>query len=259
VLRRVLSSNTLPPDPTDPQDLNRSTYAKNNPLRYNDPTGHRSCGQGACYEGGGQLGGTGGPGARGAGSAGQAALDVGVVIVFVTQAGARVTNAVGEFVTAITSGAGAAAEGNTQGQRQGDSTITRADTNAAGETSPESAFSSDTGGQTADPGGIDPQDPWEDSLVRDYNDSQRAEIKRHLEKWDKATYESEAHSVVNHAQRHGYGNNYLEYMRRASNFNTRGATRKVLDAYTNTVRYTRKDGQFIIYRDGKIVTYGVNR
>jgi hypothetical protein len=78
-------------------------------MRYNDPTGHRSCGQGACYEGGGQLGGTGGPGAGSAGSAGQAALDVGVVIVYVTQAGARVTDAVGEFVTAITSGAGAAA------------------------------------------------------------------------------------------------------------------------------------------------------
>jgi hypothetical protein len=95
--------------------LNHSTYAKNNPLRYNDPTGHRSCGQGACYEGGGQLGGTGSTGARGAGSAGQAALDVGVVIVYVTQAGARVTNAVGEFVTAITSGAGAAAPAGSVG------------------------------------------------------------------------------------------------------------------------------------------------
>jgi hypothetical protein len=62
-----------------------------------------------CLEGGGQLGGTGGPGARGAGSAGQAALDVGVVIVFVTQAGARVTDAVDDFVSAITSGEGAAA------------------------------------------------------------------------------------------------------------------------------------------------------
>jgi hypothetical protein len=63
------------------------------------------------------MGGPGGPGASGAvGSAGQAALDVGAVIVFVTQAGARVTDAVGEFVTAITSGAGAAApEGSVGG------------------------------------------------------------------------------------------------------------------------------------------------
>jgi len=28
------------PNPTDPQDLNRYTYAGNNPLRYTDPTGH---------------------------------------------------------------------------------------------------------------------------------------------------------------------------------------------------------------------------
>jgi hypothetical protein len=68
-----------------------------------------------CLEGGGQLGGTGGPGARGAGSAGQAALNVGVVIVSVTQAGARVTDAVGEFVTAITSEAGAAAPAGSVG------------------------------------------------------------------------------------------------------------------------------------------------
>jgi RHS repeat-associated protein len=116
VLGRFISPDTLVPDPTDPQDLNRSTYAKNNPMRYTDPTGHRACGQGACLEGGGQLGGTGGPGASGAvGSAGQAALDVGVVIVYVTQAGVRVTDAVGEFVTAITSGAGAAAPAGSVG------------------------------------------------------------------------------------------------------------------------------------------------
>jgi RHS repeat-associated protein len=106
VLGRFISPDTLVPDPTDPQDLNRYTYAKNNPMRYTDPTGHRSCAAGACFEGGAQMG---GPINPGAGSAGQAALNVGTVIVYVTQAGARVTDAVGEFVTAITSGAGAAA------------------------------------------------------------------------------------------------------------------------------------------------------
>jgi RHS repeat-associated protein len=40
VLGRFISPDTVVPDPTDPQDLNRYTYAKNNPLRYNDPTGH---------------------------------------------------------------------------------------------------------------------------------------------------------------------------------------------------------------------------
>jgi hypothetical protein len=37
---RFISPDTLVPDPTDPQDLNRYSYAKNNPMRYNDPTGH---------------------------------------------------------------------------------------------------------------------------------------------------------------------------------------------------------------------------
>jgi hypothetical protein len=39
---RFISPDTIVPDPTDPQDLNRSTYAKNNPMRYTDPTGHYS-------------------------------------------------------------------------------------------------------------------------------------------------------------------------------------------------------------------------
>lgn len=28
------------PDPSNPQDLNRFSYVRNNPIRYNDPTGH---------------------------------------------------------------------------------------------------------------------------------------------------------------------------------------------------------------------------
>jgi RHS repeat-associated protein len=39
-LGRFTSADTLVPDPNDPQDLNRFTYAKNSPLRYNDPSGH---------------------------------------------------------------------------------------------------------------------------------------------------------------------------------------------------------------------------
>ncbi|NOK71559.1 MAG: hypothetical protein GFH25_541324n2 [Chloroflexi bacterium AL-N10] len=39
-LGRFLSPDSIVPNPQDPQDLNRYTYAKNNPLRYTDPTGH---------------------------------------------------------------------------------------------------------------------------------------------------------------------------------------------------------------------------
>ncbi|MFO0701156.1 MAG: RHS repeat-associated core domain-containing protein [Nitrospira sp.] len=39
-LGRFLSPDTLVSRPGDPQDLNRYTYARNNPLLYTDPTGH---------------------------------------------------------------------------------------------------------------------------------------------------------------------------------------------------------------------------
>jgi len=37
---RFISADSLVPNPSDPQDLNRYTYAGNNPLIYTDPTGH---------------------------------------------------------------------------------------------------------------------------------------------------------------------------------------------------------------------------
>lgn len=39
-LARFISADTIVPNPWDPQDLNRYTYAGNNPLIYIDPTGH---------------------------------------------------------------------------------------------------------------------------------------------------------------------------------------------------------------------------
>ncbi len=41
-LGRFISADTIVPDPTDPQALNRYTYVLNNPLRYIDPTGNGS-------------------------------------------------------------------------------------------------------------------------------------------------------------------------------------------------------------------------
>ena len=39
-INRFLSADTIVPNPTNPQHLNRYSYVTNNPLRYTDPTGH---------------------------------------------------------------------------------------------------------------------------------------------------------------------------------------------------------------------------
>ena len=39
-LGRFLSADTIVPNPSNPQDLNRLAYVRNNPLRYVDPSGH---------------------------------------------------------------------------------------------------------------------------------------------------------------------------------------------------------------------------
>jgi RHS repeat-associated protein len=39
-LGRFLQADTIVPSPANPQTLNRYTYTRNNPIKYNDPTGH---------------------------------------------------------------------------------------------------------------------------------------------------------------------------------------------------------------------------
>jgi len=47
-LGRFIQPDTIVPEPGDPQALNRYAYVLNNPLRYNDPSGHAfsECGPG---------------------------------------------------------------------------------------------------------------------------------------------------------------------------------------------------------------------
>jgi len=49
-LGRFLSADTLVPDSSNPQSLNRFSYTRNNPLKYIDPSGHRET-DGCDYEG----------------------------------------------------------------------------------------------------------------------------------------------------------------------------------------------------------------
>ena len=39
-INRFLSPDTIVPNSYNPQDLNRFSYVRNNPIRYTDPTGH---------------------------------------------------------------------------------------------------------------------------------------------------------------------------------------------------------------------------
>jgi RHS repeat-associated protein len=44
---RWVSADTIVPEPGNPQDFNRYAYSRNNPLRFVDASGHRTCGPGA--------------------------------------------------------------------------------------------------------------------------------------------------------------------------------------------------------------------
>jgi RHS repeat-associated protein len=48
---RFISADTIVPEPGNPQSLNRYSYVLNNPMRYNDPTGHKwDDGGGGCTQ-----------------------------------------------------------------------------------------------------------------------------------------------------------------------------------------------------------------
>lgn len=98
-------------------------------------------------------------------------------------------------------------------------------------------------------------DPYEQILFEGYTDAEIAEIKTLMEKWNKATYPTLANSIVDHADRHSFTNNYLKYLRKASNFNKKGARKKLLP---NGASRWNKGSEFIIEKDGKIISYGEN-
>ncbi|OUS24651.1 hypothetical protein A9Q99_24095 [Gammaproteobacteria bacterium 45_16_T64] len=83
------------------------------------------------------------------------------------------------------------------------------------------------------------------------------EAKQLMSRWDKATYDTLSDSIRDHAKRHGFGNDIPKYLRKAANFNKKGAKQKTLD--DGATRWNRKNGEFLIERDGEIVTYGVNK
>ncbi|AJQ94841.1 hypothetical Protein YC6258_02803 [Gynuella sunshinyii YC6258] len=83
------------------------------------------------------------------------------------------------------------------------------------------------------------------------------EAKQSMSKWDKATYDTLSDSIRDHAKRHGFGNDIPKYLRKSANFNKKGAKQKNLE--DGATRWNRRNGEFLIERNGKIVTYGVNK
>ena len=55
VLGRFISPDTIVPNLDDPQEFNRYSYARNNPVNNIDPTGHKSCHSAKCHKKAGHL------------------------------------------------------------------------------------------------------------------------------------------------------------------------------------------------------------
>ena len=107
-------------------------------------------------------------------------------------------------------------------------------------------------------------------LLESHTASEALEIQQYLCDWEAGTYDNVAQSVLDHAERKGFSP--LRYLRKAHNFNRKGATR--IPRWSTTDRRSsgyrqdnlavyRKGGEFLIVRPDsfgvdKIVTYGIN-
>lgn len=97
------------------------------------------------------------------------------------------------------------------------------------------------------------EDPYQQILFEGYTEQEIAEIQILMQKWDKATYPTLANSIIDHAERHGFKANYLTYLRKAANFNKKGARKTKLP---NGAWRWNKGTEFIIEKGNKIISYG---
>lgn len=79
-----------------------------------------------------------------------------------------------------------------------------------------------------------------------------SEAKKLIKRWDKGNHKTNSDSIRYHVNKHGDGNT-LKYLRKAYNFNKKGG-HKVTRIDGSTI-YKRKSGEYLIERDGKIVSY----
>jgi hypothetical protein len=105
-------------------------------------------------------------------------------------------------------------------------------------------------------------DPFLIQLLEGYTLTEVAEIEKYMTEWDAATYSSVAQSILDHAARKQ--TDPLKYLRKAYNFNKRGAVRVPKTGYRgDSSAVYRKGNEYLIvrpdkYGSEKIVTYGVN-
>ena len=83
------------------------------------------------------------------------------------------------------------------------------------------------------------------------------ELKNLMRMWNRGTFEKLSKSLKYHWAEHGNGMSFMKYLRKAANFNYKGAIKKTLNS--GRTRWTRKSGEYIIKRGDKIVSYGKNR
>ncbi len=105
-------------------------------------------------------------------------------------------------------------------------------------------------------------DPFLTQLCEGYTLKEVAEIEQYLVEWDASTYISVAQSILDHALRKEF--DPLRYLRKAHNFNKKGAVRVPKTGYRRDGSAVyRKGNEYLIVRPAqfgveKIVTYGVN-
>ena len=107
-----------------------------------------------------------------------------------------------------------------------------------------------------------PIDPFLAQLCEGHTEAEVAEIEQYIAEWDASTYISVAQSILDHASRKEF--DPLRYLRKAHNFNKKGAVRVPKTGYRRDGSAVyRKGYEYLIVRPDrfaveKIVTYGVN-
>ncbi|MDC0667126.1 hypothetical protein [Nannocystis radixulma] len=103
-------------------------------------------------------------------------------------------------------------------------------------------------------------DAFEALLFRELTTAEVREMVKLLGGWSKRSFDSAAESVYKHARRKGF--EALNYLRKVSLFNKRGARRIPTTGFseTGTYRLEKGTGEYVILEQGtnKIVTYGYN-